>query len=220
MPTIKQVLVSVGLGVATTISAGVVGFLSEVHLEISFDKLKDFELTNLKTWLSLGTAVRFDLETAANQDFIAYWVDDDQGKPVVRRSTIAYKNFHLNNRIAGKLVDDDDQAAYAITGFYNSEKIVFSHRGPLSGTGVYMLDLIQLDNVTRQIYAGYAIIDDQIIPGSTKFQVLRCPFVMIDETVASKSFPSIDAAKSAFPFLGNACVPFEMPSNVTAARAK
>ena len=73
------------------------------------------------------------METAADQDFVAYWTDDDKGKPIIRKSTISYKNFHLNNRIAGKLVDEDDKAAYAITGYYNSNKIVFSHRGPLHG---------------------------------------------------------------------------------------
>ena len=63
--------------------------------------------------------------------------------------------------------------AYAITGYYNSNKIVFSHRGPLQGTGVYILDLIQLDNFTRQIYAGYAIIDDQV--GARLYGIARTP---------------------------------------------
>jgi hypothetical protein len=219
MTTVKQALVAVGLGVAATVSAGVVGFLSEVHLEISFEKLKDFKLMDLSTWGALGTAFNIELETAADQDFIAYWVDDDDGKPVVRKSSIAYKNFHLNNRIAGKLVDDDDKTAYSITGYYNSRKLVFSHRGPQFGTGVHILDLVQLSNITGNIYAGYAIIEDQLGDGGTEYQVLQCPFIMIDETVASKKFPSIDAAKGAFPFLGKSCVPFKMPGNVTSANA-
>ena len=37
MPTIKQAMAAVELAVAATIATGVVGFLSEVHLEISFD---------------------------------------------------------------------------------------------------------------------------------------------------------------------------------------
>ena len=219
MPTIKQALAAIGIGIAGTVAAGIVGFLSEVRLEISFDKLKDFKWTDIATWRALGTALKFELETAADQDFIAYWVDDDDGKPVVRRSSISYKNFRLNNRVAGKLVDDDNQAAYAITGYYNSNKIVFSHRGPLYGTGVYILDLIQLDNITRHVYAGYAIIDDQD-RGSATFRVLQCPFIMIDEVAASKSFPTIEAATKTFPFLANACTVFKMPGNVTAANAK
>ena len=119
-------------------------------------------MTDLASYTALGTAIKFELETAAEQDFVAYWVDDDNGKPTVRKSVIGYKNFHLNSRIAGKLVDTDDLTAYAITGYYNSNKIVFSHRGPLLGTGVYILNAIQLDNVNKPIFAGYAIIDDQV----------------------------------------------------------
>jgi hypothetical protein len=217
MSRIKQVLLAIGLGVLATIGGGVIAFLNEVHLEISFDKLKDFKVTDLASYVKLGTALRFELETAADQEYIAYWVDDDDGKAVVRRSGISYKNFRLNNRVAGNLIDDDDHASYAITGYYNSHKIVFSHRGPFQGTGVYILDLIQLDNITRNIYAGYSIIDKQVERGSTKYQVLQCPFVMIDETTALKSFPAIADAKKAFPFLGGVCTPFKMPGNVTAA---
>ncbi|SRR5258708_2663602 len=217
MSKVNQVLSAIALGVLATIVGGIVAFLNEVHLEISFDKLKDFKVTDLASYVKLGTALRFELETAADQEYIAYWVDDDGGKPIVRKSDISYKNFRLNNRIAGTLVDEDDHASYAITGYYNSNKIVFSHRGPLHGTGVYLLDLIQLDNITRSIYAGYSIIDDQVERGSAKYQVLSCPFVMIDEAIALKNFPTIEDAKKAFPFLGGECTPFKMPGNVTAA---
>src|SRR3979490_1160819 len=132
--SIKQVLIAIGLGVLATIGGGVIAFLNEVHLEVSFDKLKDFKVTDLASYVKLGTALRFELETAADQENIAYWVDDDGGKPIVRKSEISYKNFRLNNRIAGTLVDEDNHANYAITGYYNSNKMVFSHRGPLYGT--------------------------------------------------------------------------------------
>jgi hypothetical protein len=216
--SIKQVLVAVGLGVLATIGAAVIGFLNTVHLEISFDKLKDFKVTDLESYYRLGTSFRFELETTADQEYVAYWVDnDDAGRPVVRRSSISYKNFRLNNRVAGVLVDDDDQSSYAISGYYNSHKIVFSHRGPFDGTGVYMLDLIQLSNIKGRIYAGYSIIDDQITPGSTKYQVLQCPFVMMEETTAIRS---IEDAKKVFPFLRGECAPFKMPENVTVAAGK
>lgn len=218
--SIKQVLLAIALGVLATIGGGVIAFLNEVHLEVSFDKLKDFKVTDLASYVKLGTALRFELETAADQEYVAYWVDDDSGKPIVRQSDISYKNFRLNNRIVGTLVDKDDDASYAITGYYNSNKMVFSHRGRLQGTGVYVLDLIQLDNVNSGIYAGYSIIDDQIQHGSNKYQVLQCPFVMIDGTTALKKFPTIEDAKRAFPFLGSICTPFKMPENVTVAAAK
>jgi hypothetical protein len=218
--SIKQVLIAIGLGVLATIGGGVIAFLNAVHLEVSFDKLKDFKVTDLESYVKLGTALRFELETSADQEYIAYWVDDKDGDPIVRQSDISYKNFRLNNRIVGTLLDKDDEASYAITGYYNSNKMVFSHRGPLQGTGVYILDLIQLAGVNRGIYAGYSIIDDQIAGGSTKYQVLQCPFVMIDATTALKKFETIDKAKKAFPFLAGACTPFKMPENVTVAVAK
>jgi hypothetical protein len=218
--SIKQVLLAIALGILATIGGGVIAFLNEVHLEISFDKLKDFKVTDLASYVKLGTALKFELETAADQEYIAYWVDDDSGKAIVRRSSISYKNFRLNNRVVGTLVDDDDHASYAITGYYNTNKMVFSHRGSIQGTGIYILDLIQLDNVTRIIYAGYSIIDDQVERGSTKYQVLQCPFVMIEETTALKNFSTIEDAKNAFPFLRGECTPFKMPVNVTTAVLK
>jgi hypothetical protein len=218
--TFKQVLIALGLGALVPIGGGVIGFLNEVHLEISFDKLKDFKFTDLESYYKLGTKLRVELETAAEQEYVAYWVDDDGGKPIVRRSSISYKNFHLNNRVTGALIDDDDQSSYAITGYYNSHRIVFSHRGPFEGTGVYILDLIQLSNVAGKIFAGYSIIDDQIEEGSPKSRVLQCPFVMIEETTALKSFAAIEDAKKAFPFLKGECVPFKMPENVTLASGK
>jgi hypothetical protein len=218
--TIRQVLIAIGLGVLATISGGVIAFLNEVHLEVSFDKLKDFKATDLESYYKLGTKFRFELETATDQDYVAYWVDDGDGKPIIRQSDISYKNFRLNNRIVGTLVDRDDDASYAITGYYNTDKMVFSHRGPLKGTGVYIFDLIELDGVYRSIFAGYAIIEDQIKPGSAQYQVLQCPFVMIDQMTALKKFATIEDARKAFPFLGVACAPFKMPENVTLAVVK
>jgi hypothetical protein len=219
MPTIKQTLGALGIAVAATLLTGVVAFLNEVHLEVSFDKLKDFKSTDLESYAKLGTALRFDVESAVAQDFVAYWVDDERGKPIVRKSSISYKNFRLSNRIAGKLIDDDDKQSYAITGYYNSNKIVFSHRGPISGTGVYVLDLVRIDDLPGRTYAGYAIIDEGQ-SGSRMTTMLQCPFVMIDEDLATKKVVSNEAAIKAFSFLGTACTPFNLPENVTTATVK
>ena len=218
MSFLKKALIAVGIGVLGTIVAGVVAFLNEVHLEVSFDKLKDFKVTDLASYTKLGTALRIELETAKDQDYVAYWVDDDIGKPVIRSSTISYKNFRLNNRFAGKLVDDDDHAEYAITGYYNSDRLVFTHRGAQSGVGIYILDLIPLDGINANVYAGFAIIDDVVTPGASTYRVLQCPFMMIEQEAAASKYPSIDAAKKAFPFLAGACAPFQMPANITMAQ--
>ena len=74
MSFLKKALIAVGIGVLGTIVAGVVAFLNEVHLEVSFDKLKDFKVTDLASYTKLGTALRIELETAKDQDYVAYWV--------------------------------------------------------------------------------------------------------------------------------------------------
>lgn len=220
MPSIKQIAIAFGVALAATIITGFVAFLSEVHLEISFDKLKDFNATDLASYARLGAAVRFDLETASPQEFTAYWVDDDEGKPVIRKSDISYKNFHLNNRISGELVDEDDHATFAITGYYNSNRIVFSHRGPISGTGIYILDSVQVDGITAPVYAGYAILEEVKRSGSSETWILQCPFIMIDADAAAKKVASIDAARTTFSFLNGRCTSFNMPHTVTTASAQ
>jgi|SRR5689334_1930442 len=220
MPTVKQVAAVVGLTLLTTAGAGVIAFLNEIHVEISFDKLKDFEPSHLESYAKLVKALHMQFELASQQEYVAFWVDDDSGKQIVRKSAIAYKNFRLNNRLAGTLVSDDDKAVFVITGYYNDDRIVFSHRGPISGTGIYILDLVPLDGVTAPTYAGYGIFEDTIVPGSNKYHLLQCPFVMINDDVAAKRFPSEDAARKAFPILNNACAEFKMFSNVTTAHAQ
>lgn len=214
MPTIKQIVVTVLIAVAGTIAAGIVGFLNEVYLEVSFDKLKEFRITDLSSWKLLGTSVKFNVERGSPEDFIAYWVDVDNGKPIVRRSHVAYQNFRGQSRVRGAIVDDDDKTSYALTGFYNNNRAMLAHRGPISGTGVYILDFFQLDSLATSLYAGYTIIEDQVGPGAGKIKLLRCPFVMLDETTASKKVASIDDAKKTFPLLNRGCTPFEMPTDV------
>lgn len=216
MSFLKQALVAVGVAILATLITGVVGFLNEVHLEVSFDKLKDFKPTDLESYTKLGTALRVDFETAKDQEYVAYWMDDDNGKPVVRRSKISYKNFGIRSRIAGQLVDDDG-AEYAITGYYNSNRLLFVHRGTQSGTGTYILDQTQLDGINGSVYAGYGIFEDQISTGSSAIHILQCPFIMIGEPDASSKYPSIEVATKAFPFLGVACKEFPMPRSITTA---
>ena len=62
MPTIKQILWAVAAGILVSLVTAIIGFLSAARLEISFDKLKDFEITDLKSYKALGTSVKFDLQ--------------------------------------------------------------------------------------------------------------------------------------------------------------
>src|SRR5882757_10034208 len=99
MPSLKQIAVTLLIAIAGSIAAGAAAFLNEIYLEISFDKLKDFRITDLSSWKSLGTSIKFNAERGAPEDFVAYWVDIDKGKPSVRRSSVAYQNFRAQARI-------------------------------------------------------------------------------------------------------------------------
>jgi hypothetical protein len=215
MSFLQKALAAICIAVLGTLIAGVVGFLNEVHLEISFDKLKDFKATDLESYTKLGASMRVDVETAKDQDYVAYWMDDDNGKPQVRSSKISYKNFGIRSRIAGKLIDDDN-AEYAITGYYNSSRLMFVQRGAQSGTGTYILNQVQLDGINGNVYAGYGIFED-VDTGSPAVHILKCPVIMIAEPDASSKYPSIEVATKAFPFLGVACKVFPMPESIMTA---
>jgi hypothetical protein len=220
MPTVKQIVATLLIAITGTIAAGIAAFLNEIYLEISFDKLKDFKITDLSSWTALGTSVKFNAERASPEDFIAYWVDIDNNKRIVRRSRVSYQNFRGQSRIRGVITDEDDKTPYALTGFYNNNRAAFAHRGPISGVGIYILDFFQLDNLGINVYAGYAIIEDQVGAGASMIKLLRCPFVMTDEAAASSKITSIDIAKATFPMLNRDCTPFEMPADVVPAGTK
>jgi hypothetical protein len=98
-PKLRKTAIGVLYGVLGTFFAAILAFLSEVHLEISFDKLRQFKATDLSSYSELFTAVTLAAELTTQQEFIAFWVDDDEGKHVIRSSDVIYKNFRLNNRL-------------------------------------------------------------------------------------------------------------------------
>ena len=216
MPTFKQIVAAIGIAILGVIITGIVGFVSSAHLEVSFDKLKDFEFTNLKSWAALGTSVRFDYQASEPREFFAFWGDNDQGKTVVRSSTVNFKNFRLVSRIRGVLIDDEDKSTYGITGYYNSKRLTFAHRGPLDGVGVYVLNSVVPKKVEGQVYFGYALWEDDPDPGRVRESpILRCPFVMIERTPANfQAYGTVEKAQAAFRFLQTPCVEFNMPAAV------
>src|SRR5262245_18107230 len=123
MPTLKQILIALALAILGVVVTGIVGLVSTAHVEISFDKLKDFKLTDLESWKALGTSVRFDVQVSEPREFLAVWGDNEQGKTVVRTSNVNFKNFKFPSRIRGTL-SDQDKASYVITGYYNSKRLV------------------------------------------------------------------------------------------------
>jgi len=212
MPTLKQIIWTVAAGVAISLGATIIGFLSAARLEVSFDKLKDFDVTDLKTYKSLGTSVKFDLQLSQPREFVAFFSELEEGKTVVKESDLHFNNFKLSSRIEGKITDHpkEGDVIYDIIGYYNTDRVVFSHRGPISGVGVYILNSFQLPHVPGEIFAGYAIFED-IIEGTNKTRLTQCPFVMVEQLGSIKPYTTTDDARKAFSLLRTDCTVFNVP---------
>jgi hypothetical protein len=215
MPTLKTILWTVAGGVAVSFVGAIVGFLSAARLEISFDKLKDFDITNLKSYAALGTSVKFELQLSEPHDFVAYWGDYENGKTVVQQSDVHFRNFKLSSSVEGNIIDHPKagDVVYNIVGFYNSDRVVFSHRGPISGVGIYILNSYQFQNVPGQVFAGYAIFEDVKVEGKNETWLTQCPFVMVEQSSAAKPFPTLEDAQKAFSLLRTDCTEFKMPES-------
>jgi hypothetical protein len=212
MPTLKHIFWAIVAGVVLTLITGVVGFLSAARLEISFDKLKDFQPTDLKSYKALGTSVRFDFEMSNPREFVVFWGEYEDGKTRIRKSDVQFKKFKLSSKIQGEFVDrvDAESISYNIVGYYNSNRIVFSHRGPISGLGIYILNAIQLNGMSGEAYAGYMIVEDIKSLSTQDRWITQCPIVMIQEGASAKKYPTIDAAKAEFPLLQTNCSEFTL----------
>jgi hypothetical protein len=215
MPTLKQILWTVAGGIIVSLVVTTIGFLSAARLEISFDKLKDFDISDLKSYKTLGTSVKFDFQLSEPREFVAFWGENNNGKTVIQTSDVHFKNFKLSSRIEGAITihRPAGDVRFNITGYYNSDRVVFSHRGPISGVGVYILDLYQVANVTGEVFDGYAIFEDVKIEGQNKVWLTQCPFVMIEQPAAAKPYSTIDDAQKAFSSLRTECTEFKMPES-------
>jgi hypothetical protein len=215
MPTLKQIFWTLMAGVAVSVIGTIIGFLSAARLEISFDKLKDFEVTDLKSYKTLGTSVKFDLELSDPREFVAFWGEDDKGKTVYRRIDVHFKNFKLANRIEGDITDhtESGDVVYKITGYYNSNHVVFSHRGPQTGVGIYILDEFQVTNVAGAVFSGYTIFEDVPIEGMKTTRLSQCPFVMIETLGTVRPYSTVDDAQKAFSSLRTECTEFKLPES-------
>lgn len=230
MPTLKQILAAIGIAILLGIVTGVVGFLSSARLEVSFDKLKDFDPTSLKSYGALGTSVNVDLELSEPREFVAYWGENANGKTVIESGAISFSNFKLSSRIEGVIrvkigegiVRPKGNIEYKIVGYYNSSRIVFSHRGSISGVGVYILDVFQITGMEHEVYVGYVVSEDSKTEGQDETWVTQCPIVMIEQSDAAKSKLSLDssstptekkleAVQKAYPVLRTECHEFKMP---------
>jgi hypothetical protein len=216
MPSIKQIFWAIVIALGAVAVTGVVGFLSAAHLEISFDKLRDFDATDLKSYKALGTSVKFDFELSQPREFIAYWGENDSGRTVVRKSNVNFKNFKLSSKIQGAIVDETKRGpvSFGIVGYYNSERVVFSHRGPISGVGVYILNTFQIGDERIEAYAGHMIVEDIKGDNQNEIWLVQCPFIMLARDLGEKEFPTIEKAQEAFALLKTQCAEFKVPTRI------
>jgi len=212
MPTLKQILAAIGIAVLLGIVTAVVGFLSSARLEISFDKLKNFDPTSLKSYGALGASVKFDFELSQPREFVAYWGENDSGKTVLQQGAVHFNNFKLSSRIEGVISPKAD-VDYKIVGYYNSDRIVFSHRGPISGVGVYILNVFQIGGLAHEVYVGYVVQEDIKTEGRKDVWMTQCPFVMVEQSDAAKTYATPEAAQKAYPVLRTECSEFKMPQS-------
>ena len=73
MQTIKKVGAGIGIAIITAVIGGIISFLSEAHLELSFAKLKDFKVTEISSYMTLLTSIKVDLEENEPKLYLGYF---------------------------------------------------------------------------------------------------------------------------------------------------
>src|SRR6185503_9228595 len=214
MSTARKIASWLGVSVALILTAVIVGLLSEAHLEVSFDKLRDFHVTSPSSYTALLTSVKVDVERNEPERFRAYFGENDNGRTSVSRGDVTFKKFLFSSRIRGTFLDKSTKAIFSIAGYYNDRRLVFAHRGPESGVGIYMLERFEPTGITKSLYAGYTIHEDVKFASKNELWITRCPFVMIEESLAAEKYDNPSAAKAAFPLLASNCVEFKLPTDL------
>jgi hypothetical protein len=212
MPPVKAAVTALFGGVLLSLATAVIGFLNTARLEVSFDKLKDFDPLNLATYKSLGTSIRFDVEISHPEEYTVYSVDIENDSPAAYKSSLSLKNFKLSNRLQGSLTDDRG-IIFSVIGFYNSDRIVFSHRGPSRGVGIYLLDAIPVTGMKMPVYLGYQIAENQAVERTREITTTQCPILMLSAS-DGLTIPTVQAAAEKFEILKAGCSRFKMETKI------
>src|SRR5262245_16980669 len=101
MPTFKQTLIPIGDAIGTPLNGGAFVFISEAHLELSFDKLTEFSLTNFDSYSQLITSINFDFLRKRVNLYRADYGENDNGTTRISRADISFRYFRFSSRIAG-----------------------------------------------------------------------------------------------------------------------
>jgi hypothetical protein len=211
--TFRAALVSVGIAFLAVIAGGIGGFLSHAYLELWFDPVEGIQLTHLETWAKIPDGLRASFDLTQPEKFRAYY-GENAGNGVTEISTadIVLRNFERSGKLVGvkrKLINNSP-VVYSLTGYANSERMVLTQRGPMGGIGSYFVVKTQ-DHDSNIFYFGNFLTEDYE-PGSAQKTVTQCPFVMMDEAVATAHFPTAAEASSKIAALKSKCSQYQFPT--------
>jgi hypothetical protein len=185
-------------------------WFSERQVEVSFDKLDHIQPSNPGSFFKLLDLVGFDLEKNPARSFRVYAGENDNGVTKLRASQLQYRHYYFSRKIRGSLTERDG-TVFSVLGFYNDERLVFVHRGPVSGVGTYIVQRFEHADPPGQYFSGYAIFEDQRRETAPDKWITQCPFIMMEEDLAAKKYPTAEKAKERYSFLGSNCVEFKLP---------
>jgi hypothetical protein len=211
--TLRAALISVVIAFLAVIAGGIGGFLSHAYLELWFDPVEGIQLTDFTTWAKIADGLRASFDLTQPERFRAYY-GENAGNGVTEISTadIVLRNFERSGKLVGikrKLINNSP-AIYSLSGYANSERMVLTQRGPKGGVGSFFAVKTQ-DQDSNIFYFGNFLTEDYE-PGSSQKTVTQCPFVMMDEAVATAHFPTSAEASSKIAILKNKCSQYQFPA--------
>ena len=216
MPThLQKALKATAIAVLAVIAGGIGGFFSHAYLEIWFESVEGLSAINPSTWPNIAKGISAKFDITSPQLYRAYYGENQNLETRIISADFALRDFELTGRIIGSKtkVLKDGPVTYTISGFFNSDETVLTHRGPKGGIGSYWLKPIQ-DKDNRLFYFGYILTEDQKYNDQPEKWVTQCPFVMMGKELATQSYPTPEDAKASFAVLGERCTEFKLPGSI------
>lgn len=211
---VSNTLKATGIAILAVVGGGIGGFLSQAYLEVWFDNVPDFKITDLATWPSIAKGFSAKFDVTRPQLYRAYYGEnagDPETTTKISTADFALRTFQITGKVIGSKTKDGK--TYIISGHSNPDHLVLTQRSPFGGVGTYLLKNTR-DNNNREFYFGYFFTEDFKKAGSDELWITQCPFVMMDQSVGIQSYPTADAAKSAFGFLRTKCIEFKLPASI------
>jgi len=211
---VSKALKATGIAILAVIAGGIGGFLSQAYLEVWFENVPEFKITDLSTWPSVAKGISAKFDVTKPLLYRAYYGEnagDPEMTTKISRADFALRIFQITGKVIGSKTKEG--MTYHISGHSNPDHLVLTQRSPRGGVGAYFLKNTR-DSNNREFYFGYFLTEDFKKAGSDELWVTQCPFVMMDQSVGIQSYPTEDAAKSAFGFLRTKCMEFKLPASI------